>query len=1158
MVNEARWFSMTKTFKKNIRRSITGSLGRYLAILLIIMLGVAFLTGLRITRPVMTATATEYINDTALYDLRLLSTIGFDDADVSAVSAVEGVTAAAGSANADFISRDGETESVYRAHMLTDGINEPMLTAGSLPTRGDECLADAGRFSEDMIGQKITVSETDEDNILAYKEYTITGLASSPLYISVERGTTSLGDGSLDAFVLIPPEGFDTEYFTELYVKCGGDFELYSDEYEDYVDALADAVESDAVVSVETRFDDLVADGEQEIADAESELSEQRASAQAELDDAKAKLDDAAQEIADGEAELADAKAQLDDAAAQLDAGAEQLQPGFSSWEDALSAGWAQYYDGQDQLDSAIAAGRQTLEETRAQLEAAEAAYESGKAEFDAGKARYDGYIALWEDGWAQYSAAVDAYNQNYADYTAALQQYETARAEFDAVKDTLPPETAAETEAQLEATRVTLEQTAAALESGKAELDHNGAMLTAEKEQLDASKAELDAAEAELTASRAQLDDGWAQYNSGLMTLEQQQAEQQAQLDAAYSALVEFEDGIASYRSGVAAYEEGVQSLEEGRAEYEDGLKDYEDGLKEFETEIADAEAKIDDAKDDLAALEAPELYVFTREGNTGYVTFESDSQIVEKLSTIFPIFFFLIAALVCSTTMTRMVDDERTQIGTLRALGYSRAAVCAKYMLYAGSAATAGCLIGYFGGGWLFPYVIWIAYGMLYQIPGFVGLYDPALFCIALLASLLCSAGVTFLACRHEMLSTPADLIRPKAPEPGKRILLERITPLWKRLKFLHKVSLRNIFRFKKRMIMMILGIAGCTALVLTGFGIHDSVANIANYQFDDIQKYDVSVTFTDPLTDAQTEALARDYGAETDACASALMASGELTGRETTKTVYFVASDDPAITDIIDLHRGGETVPYPGAGEIVITEKLAELAGVQIGDTVTVSVSDTDQAELKVVGLAENYVQNYVYMTGETYGSAFDDGFEPRTLLLRTNEDADEYGLAAALTNEDSVASVSVITDTRRMIDNMMQSLNYVVALVLASAGALAFVVLFNLGNINISERVREIATIKVLGFHARETGAYVFRENVMLSLMGIVVGLPLGVLLHTFVMNQIQVDMVSFKYVIAPVSYVLTVLLVLLFTIITDVIMRRKIAHIDMAESLKSIE
>lgn len=1149
---------MTKTFKRNIRRSVTGSLGRYLAILLIILLGVAFLTGLRLTRPVMTATAEKYIDDTALYDLRLLSTIGFDSADVEAVSAVSGVTAAEGAANTDFISLRGEEEHVYRAHMLTDSINRPVLTAGSLPTRGDECLADAGRFTEDMIGQKITVSETGEDDILAYREYTVTGLACSPLYISIERGTSSLGSGSLEAFVLIPPEGFDTEYFTELYVKCDGDFELYSDEYEDFVDSVSDAVESSAAASVETRFDDLKADGEDEIADAEQTLADEKASAQAELDDAKAKLDDAAQELADGEAELQDAKKQLDDAAAQLNDGAAQLQPGFTSWESALNAGWAQYYDGQSQLDSAIAAGRQTLEESRAQLEAAEAAYQAGKAEYDTGKAQYDGYAASWADGWAQYSAALDAYNTNYAAYTAGLQQYETARAEFEAVKDTLPPETAAETEAQLEATHAALEQTAAALEAGKAQLDHNGAMLEAEKEELDAAGAELEAAEAELSAARAELDAGWAQYNGGAEELERQQAEQQAQLDAAYSALTQLESGIDAYWSGLADYEDGVQTLADGRAEYEDGLREYEDGLAEFEAEIADAEAEIADAKAELADLEAPELFVLTRETNTGYVTFESDSQIVDKLSALFPIFFFLIAALVCSTTMTRMVDDERTQIGTLRALGYSRAAVCAKYMLYAGSAATLGCLIGYFGGGWLFPYVIWIAYGMLYHIPGFVSLYDPALFFIALLASLLCSAGVTFLACRHEMASTPADLIRPKAPEPGKRILLERFTPLWKRLKFLHKVSLRNIFRFKKRMIMMILGIAGCTALVLTGFGIHDSVANIANYQFDDIQKYDLSVTFTDPLTEADTEALEKAYGAEMETDAAALMAAGELTGRDATKSVYFVASDDPAITEIIDLHRGGETVPYPGAGEIVITEKLAELAGVRIGDTVTVSVSDTDKAALKVAGLAENYVQNYVYMTGETYSASFSDGFEPKTLLLRTAEGADEYSLSAALSNEDGVASVSVISDTRRMIDNMMQSLNYVVALVLASAGALAFVVLFNLGNINISERVREIATIKVLGFHAGETGAYVFRENVMLSLMGIAAGLPLGILLHAFVMEQIKVDMVSFKYVIAPVSYLLTVLLVLLFTVVTDVIMRRKIARIDMAESLKSIE
>ncbi len=1149
---------MTKALKKNIRRSVTGSMGRYIAILLIITLGVAFLTGLRLTRPVMTATASAYIEETALYDLRLLSTIGFDDTDVETVSEVEHVTAAAGSASTDFVVVQNDEELVYRAHMLTDAIDEPLLAAGNMPTHGDECLVDAKRFSEDMIGQKITVEKTDDDCPLAYDTYTITGLAYSPLYISIERGTTSLGDGSLDAFVLIPPEGFDLEYYTEMYVKLDGEFPLYSDEYETFVDEIADTVEDSALSAINTRFDDLVADGEAEIADGEKELAEKKAEGEQELADAKAELDDAAQELADGEAELADAKAELDDAKAQLDDGAEQLQPGFSSWQGALDAGWAQYYDGQNQLDSAIAAGRQTLDESYAQLAAGEDAYQEGKAQYDAGKAEYEGYAAQWEDGWAQYSAALDTYNQNYAAYTAGLEEYAAKRAEFEAIRDTLPEETAAQIAAELEQTRITLEQTGAALEAGKAELDENGAQLTAQKEQLDASKATLDETEATLAATRAQLDEGWTGYDNGVAALEAQQTTQQAALDEARSALIDFENGIEAYEDGLKAYEDGAQSLDEGRAEYEDGLKAYEDGLAEFETEIADAEAELTDARKELDDLTAPELYVLTRDTNTGYVTFESDSQIVEKLSAIFPIFFFLIAALVCSTTMTRMVDDERTQISTLRALGYSRAAVSGKYILYAGSAATIGCLIGYFGGGYLFPYVIWIAYGMLYHIPGFVSLYDPVLFLISLLASLVCSAGVTFLACRYAMDSTPADLIRPKAPEPGKRIFLERITPLWKRLKFLHKVSLRNIFRFKKRMIMMILGIAGCTALVLTGFGIHDSVANIANYQFDDIQKYDLAVTFDDPLTDASIEALETDHAGELETDAAVLMGTGEMTGPKSTKSVYYIVSDDPAITEIIDLHRGETAVPFPGDGEIVVSEKLAELTGVRVGDTVTVSVSDTDKAELQVAALVENYVQNYIYMTGQTYDQAFDDDFEPTTLLMRMAEGADAYGLAATFSSENDVASVSVVTDTRRMIDNMMQSLNYVVALVLASAGALAFVVLFNLGNINISERVREIATIKVLGFHARETGAYVFRENAMLSLMGVIVGLPLGVLLHAFVMNQIKVDMVSFKYVIAPVSYLLTVLFVLFCTVVTDLIMRRKIAHIDMAESLKSNE
>ena len=1151
---------MTKMLKKNIWRSITGSFGRYLAILLIIMLGSAFFTGLKLTRADMIGTATAYLEDTSLYDLRLISTLGFDLDDVAAVSSCDGVTAAEGAYNSDVLWADGSADQVLKVQSITDQINTPYLVAGRMPEAGNECLLDAHRFSADMIGQTIRLSDANDQDTLdlfAYGEYTVVGIANSPCFLDLDRGTSALGDGTIYAFMLIPPEGFDSEYFTELYVKCA-EAPLYSDEYDDMIERLTDAVEAGATASVQTRFDDLVDDGKQEIADGEQELADQKAEAQTELDDAKTQLEDAKAELVDGQAELDDAKAQLDDAKAELDAGAEQLQSGFTSWDGALQAGWDAYYDGKAQLETAIAQGQQLLEERSYQMEQAEQAYTDGKAQLDEGRAQYEGYLAQWQQGYDRYSAKLAEYEQNYADYQEGLAQYEQAKADFEAIRDTLPPEEAAAQEAALEQTRLTLEATGQALADGKAQLDATDQQLTAQKQELDATGATLDEKQAQLDSLRTTLDDGWSQYNAGVAELEQQQATQQATLDSAYASLIQFQEGIASYRSGLADYEEGVQKIQDGWQEYYDGLADYQDGVTEFDQEIADAEEKLSDARQELADLEQPELYVLNRsESNSGYVTFDSDSTIVERLSSIFPAFFFLIAALVCSTTMTRMVDDDRTQIGTLRALGYSRGAILAKYLIYSGSAATIGCLIGYFAGGYLFPKVIWVAYQMLYQIPGFVCVYSPALLCFCLAASLLCSAGVTFLSCRHEMRSTPADLIRPKTPAAGKRIFLERFTPLWHRLKFLHKVSLRNIFRFKKRMFMMLLGIAGCTALVLTGFGIRDSVADIGNYQFDDIQKYDVSATTEDPIDQHWLDGIASEYGTQIDQQAVALMSAGEITGTQATKSAYFVASDDPNLTQIYDLHLDGQTVPYPDDGQVLVSKKLARLAGIKVGDTVTLSISDEEKAQVTVAGLVENYVQNYIYMTGTTYADSF-GSYEPTTLLVRLAEDVDEYSFSASLSQDSGVTAVSVVTDTRNMIDNMMQSLDYVVALVLLSAAALAFIVLFNLGNINISERVREIATIKVLGFHARETGAYVFRENIILSAMGIVCGLPLGVGLHHFVMNQIQVDMVSFKYVIKPTSFLLTVALVLLFSIITDLILRRKIARIDMAESLKSIE
>lgn len=1153
---------MTKGLKTNIRRCITGSMGRFIAIMLIVMLGVGFLTGLRLTRPDMSAVETNYVRSTHLYDLRLLSTIGFDDEDVDTASRCDGVTAAVGSVNADFIwVRDGK-ETVWRTHMITPGINDPMLVSGRMPEAGNECVADAQRFTEKDIGTFIVIDSNDNSEEtcenFAYSTYTIVGLVDSSLYMNVERGTTSLGSGSLSGFLLIPKDGYNYEYYTELYIKMDDSAILYSDAYDNQLDQLKESVDDAVTESVDSRFEKLKTEAQDEITDGQRELDEQTSDAQQELDRAKQQLESAKQQLIDGASELDAANQELASAKAQLGAAAAQIKPDYASWRDALNYGRTSYEDGLNQLNKAMTAAQQQLDEKKSQLDAAEIQYNEGLASYQQGVETYTQYDIQWSSAKDQLDASYSDYNNSVSEWQNGWESYLEARARYDEISPTLPEKEAASWLEQLEDAKAELETEKVALDSWYAQLEQNSNELNAQRVQLDAQSNELANAKAKLDSSEQQLIDGQTQLATAQAELDAQKEQQQAKLNEIKASLDQFEAGIDQYEVGLIAYEDGKTTLQNGQSEYESGLKEYENGVSELDEKKNDAQTKLQDAQQELSELKEPALYTLDRSTNTGYASFESDSQIVDRLATVFPVFFFLIAALVCSTTMTRMIDDERTQIGTLRALGYSRGAILSKYLIYSGSAAIIGCLIGYFGGGTLFPLVIWTAYQMLYNIPGMEYTFSLPLFVIALGASLLCSAGTTFFACRHEMRSTPADLIRPKTPSAGKRILLEYITPIWKRLKFLHKVSLRNIFRFKKRMFMMILGIAGCTALLVTGFGIHDSVANIANYQFDDIQKYDLIVSCTDTVSDDLISHIRENYGSQIQTEAVALMGAGDVTGSTATKSVNIVVSNDSEITNVIDLHFNETAVPYPNSGEVVLTEKLAELIGVQIGDSVTLSLGDDTRADFLVSGLAENYVNNYVYLTGDSYQQAFNEKFDAKTILIRLNEGTDEYAVSASLSNEEGVSAVSVISDTRKLIDNMMLSLNYVVALVVACAAALAFIVLFNLGNINISERVREIATIKVLGFHARESGAYVFRENIMLAIMGIICGLPLGLALHTFVMSQIKVDLVSFKYVIRPISYIITVILVLLFTTITDLIMRKKIASIDMAESLKSVE
>ena len=706
-------------------------------------------------------------------------------------------------------------------------------------------------------------------------------------------------------------------------------------------------------------------------------------------------------------------------------------------------------------------------------------------------------------------------------------------------------------------------EQLTAQTQSGELE-------LIASKDQLDSAKVEIDSGYAQLESGRTELQSGKAQLESQRQSLQSQKTELLLQKQQVLSGLNEVAAAKAQ-TAGTAYYSQSVEQeqqlqasqteLEAAQRGYRDGLAQYEQGMQELSQSTSDAQDELDDAQDEIDDLEEPDVYVLTRDENIGYASFDNDSSIVDAIANVFPIFFFLVAALVCMTTMNRMVEEQRTQIGVLKALGYSEGAIMGKYLFYSGSAAGIGCLIGFFGGSLLFPFVIWRTYAIMYTMGDIVFVFDYSLGLISLLASMLCSMGSTYFTCRYELLSVPAELMRPKAPKSGKRILLERIPILWNRFSFLVKVSIRNVLRYKKRFFMMVVGIGGCTALLVTGFGVKDSIANIAGQQFTSVQTYGMSVLLKEGYTtgewDEVEEYLQDESLGYTRAAESAMDA--QLPDGGTKSLTVIVPEDASRFEDYWDLHtEDGESIPFPEEGQAVVNAEFARRNGYELGDTISLSDEDGNELSLRIVGLSENYIYNYLYLSADSWESQNREAPDYRSIYLKTDGVADEHVLLARLMNFDAVSSVTVNADTLDRFDNMMSSMNYIVLVIIVCAGALAFIVLYNLTNINITERIREIATIKVLGFYPMEVASYVFRENFFLTAIGGGVGLLLGKLLHWFVMEQINIDMVSFPHTVLPLSYGYSLLLTFLFACIVNAAMFGKLDDINMAESLKSIE
>lgn len=610
-------------------------------------------------------------------------------------------------------------------------------------------------------------------------------------------------------------------------------------------------------------------------------------------------------------------------------------------------------------------------------------------------------------------------------------------------------------------------------------------------------------------------------------------------------------------YNQIVEAAKKELQPYEESYNKYLDMYNSLPDSLKtpEMKVQLEEAEAMLEEKYKELESLK-PSVYTLDRSMNVGYACFENDSSIVKSISAVFPLFFLLVAALVCSTTMTRMVDECRSEIGTFKALGYSNAKIQSKFLIYSGLAALFGWIIGYFIGSFSIPKILWSVYGILYGFTKLEFVFSPTLFILCFLCAILCSCGAAFFACRAELFGQPANIMRPRSPKIGKNILLERIRPIWNKMSFLHKVSARNIFRYKTRLVMMLIGIGGCTALLITGFGIQDSIQDIVSYQFTEIMTYDFEVRTDTSKTENVLESIL-----ENDDIKNALplyQSSMELHFGEQFKSVTLLSSED-GFDGYADFHASGKSIPHPSKNEVIISKGTAKLLGIKEGDTITLRDSNMKEAKLKVSGVFENYIYNYAVISEETFTTAF--GYEPshNTIFINADTSSDSVGsLTAYLSKQDGVISVTANEDMITRMDSTMKSISYIVVLVVVCASSLAFVVIYNLTNINIAERVREIATIKVLGFTSRETSAYVFREIVVLTASGAVLGIPLGILLHRFVMSQIKIDLVCFENRINLTSFVISLALTLLFALIINIFMIKKLEKIDMAQSLKSVE
>ena len=1135
-----------RTLFKDFLREIGGSLNRYLSILLIVMLGVAFYAGVRSAQPDMQLSADTLYDEKNMMDIRVLGTLGLTENDLDAIRAVEGVTNAQGGYVAYEMTEaaDGK-QSVVSVQSLCEGMNNVAVKEGRLPEKPDECFVDEtyAQSAGLKLGDTITLHEDDESkdiaDTLVTDTFTVVGSGSYAWYLNFDRGTADIGNGDVRFFLMVPPESFALEAYTVIYATTDGADGMicYDQDYKDYVGGIEDRIELLEDARCRARYDevqqegaDKIADAKQQIADGEKELQD----AKDKLADAKVQLDDAAQTIADGEKEIEDGKKELSDAKREIRKRQKEIDDGWAELNEAKE----QLSDAADQIRSA---GSQ-LSSGQAQLSAGRAKLNDQKQQF----AQMEQQAGQLKDP-AAYQAAKGNYEQLKAAEQAGSPLTEEQQAALGFYGQVLPGVDAA----LGGETNPSGEQLSQAVESA----------LQPSRDALSAADQKLNASESQLASGRRQLESAQEEYDAGAAEIaenEQKLIDGQQQID----------DAQKEIRKNERKLKDAEEELADGRKEYEDAKQEFDDAQAEFDEKSVSAQADIDEAKqkvadaeEELADLSVPEWYVLDRESIQSYVEYGMDTDRIGAIGQVFPAIFFLVAALVSLTTMTRMVEEERLQIGTMKALGYTQSAIAAKYIGYALSASVLGGVLGILLGSRVLPYIIQSAYNILYvNMSVLVTPIQWGLSAAAMAIAVLCTVLATYAACYAEFRAAPAELMRPAAPAQGKRVLLERVTFLWKRMSFSQKATFRNLFRYKKRFFMTIFGIGACMGLLLVAFGLRNSISEIVDKQYTTVWTYDTSVSVdSDHPEKLQKVEQTLDETAGVAEHLTVKQNNIDAENAGVTKSVYlFVPEETDNLDDFVRLNSRTTKAHYELDDEgVIITEKLARLLDVKAGGEITLKHDETEAKTVKVAAVAENYLYHYVYMTPALYQKTFGEAPDYSAVFLRT-DNTDEEALGRTLLSIDGVTGVSFVSDLQSQVANMMKSLDMVVLVLVISAGMLAFIVLYNLNNISIIERRRELATLKVLGFYDSEVAGYVYRENVWLTCIGMALGMGIGFFLHKFIIRTCEVDMIMFGQNIRFMSYVWSMLLTLLFAVIVNFLMFWKLKKIDMVESLKSIE